>query len=171
MYSVAQYGDIREQSWDGSSWVDSVVDAVTGASASLTVGIGRNDDTSRIYATSVRDSGVYEFTNTDPYVGTELASRTISVNYTLDQNLPNPFRDKTIISYLVTKLCEVVIEVYDLSGRLVKELVHGVLKPGQYRVSWDGRDSDDKNIPSGIYFCKLRVENFFIVSKKLILIR
>jgi hypothetical protein len=46
--------------------------------------------------------------------------------------------------------------VYDAAGRLVRTLVDGVVGPGTYRVSWDGRDETRRRVAPGVYFYELR---------------
>ena len=64
----------------------------------------------------------------------------------------------------------VSLKVYDLSGRLVRELVHEEQKPGIYNVSWDGLYGNFERVQNGVYFYRLEVENYTI-TKKMILMR
>ncbi len=45
--------------------------------------------------------------------------------------------------------------MYDLAGRRVKVLLDGVVRMERTTVSWDGRDSDGRRVPAGVYFAKL----------------
>ena len=62
--------------------------------------------------------------------------------------------------YLILDLArdgELVLTVYDLQGRLVRELVAGeVLTAGSHRVVWDGRDRRGRPAPSGVYLVQGR---------------
>ncbi|MGB9720105.1 MAG: FlgD immunoglobulin-like domain containing protein [bacterium] len=74
----------------------------------------------------------------------------------LSQNLPNPFKNITKIKYsVVDKNAEVFLAVYDIQGRLVKILVKEVKAPGEYSISWDGKDENGNLLPAGLYFYKL----------------
>jgi photosystem II stability/assembly factor-like uncharacterized protein len=86
-------------------------------------------------------------------------------NMSLGQNYPNPFNPITNIKFQVDKTNFANLTVYDISGRVVADLVNGLLKPGVYEVEWDAG-----KYASGIYFYKLETENF-IDSKKMILIK
>jgi hypothetical protein len=55
--------------------------------------------------------------------------------------------------------------VYDILGREVATLVDGVKAAGVYSIQWDS-----KNLPSGIYLCRLSVGNSQ-VTKKMNLLR
>jgi hypothetical protein len=69
VYATTQFNHLFEYTWTGIEFVDSVVvDATTGATACLTVGTGRNDDTMRIYVSDCWGGHVYEATHTDPFI-------------------------------------------------------------------------------------------------------
>ncbi|MCK4353294.1 T9SS type A sorting domain-containing protein, partial [candidate division WOR-3 bacterium] len=73
----------------------------------------------------------------------------------LSQNLPNPFKQTTQIQYAITNRAQVTIKVYDITGRLVKMLVNGVIESGYYSVTWDGKDEKGEPLASGMYFYRL----------------
>ena len=68
--------------------------------------------------------------------------------------------DKAVIAYdifhLVAK-ARVEVRLYDLSGRSLREVFSGLLAPGKYRNTWDGRDDKGHLLPPGIYTCKVSV--------------
>ena len=87
---------------------------------------------------------------------------------------PNPFREKTIISYELKTYGSTLItlKIYDTVGRLVKTLVNKKQKTGSYSVICNGKNERGRNVKSGIYFCNLRIENYKEnISKRIILIR
>ncbi len=88
----------------------------------------------------------------------------------LSQNYPNPFNSTTILSYEVKKGEHVGLRIYDILGREVRELVNGAQKEGYYRVAWDGRNNQGKEVTSGIYFYQLRAGDYK-QTRKLALIR
>jgi flagellar hook assembly protein FlgD len=47
------------------------------------------------------------------------------------------------------------IGVFDLSGRLVRNLVSGPVPAGQHEVIWNGRDDWGRSLPNGLYFVRL----------------
>ncbi|MGH7563658.1 MAG: T9SS type A sorting domain-containing protein [Gemmatimonadota bacterium] len=73
----------------------------------------------------------------------------------LEQNFPNPFRDRTTIGYHVTEAGQVQIVVYDLQGREVERLVEGSREPGDFVVEWDGLSSSDREVPPGVYVVRM----------------
>jgi hypothetical protein len=91
-------------------------------------------------------------------------------HFRLFQNYPNPFNSCTIITYEIDKGENVALKIYDLLGREVKELVNTSQKPGHYNVIWDGKNNQEKEVSSGIYFYQLKAGNF-TETKKLLLIK
>ncbi|MEO8446175.1 MAG: DUF1501 domain-containing protein [bacterium] len=89
-------------------------------------------------------------------------------NYTLSQNFPNPFNPSTKITYILKNDSHVSLKVYDVSGKVVQVLVEGFKSAGQYSVSFDV--SGRSNLSSGIYFYKLKSDNFED-TKKMTLIK
>ena len=69
---------------------------------------------------------------------------------TLYQNLPNPFRSKTHISYYLSGTGDVDLGVYDMFGRKISTLVNERQLPGRYEAEWDAINKE-----AGIYLCIL----------------
>jgi outer membrane protein assembly factor BamB len=93
--------------------------------------------------------------------------------YELRQNKPNPFVSSgggTAIHYGLAKPGNVSLKVYDVSGRLVQTLVQEKKKAGFYTITWDGKDSRNREVASGVYFYKIQAGNFGDV-KKMVLLR
>ncbi|MBN1826040.1 MAG: DNRLRE domain-containing protein [Candidatus Eisenbacteria bacterium] len=76
-----------------------------------------------------------------------------------DLTVVNPFRDATIIRYILPEAGPVTLDIYDLRGRSVAHPVDGSAGAGSHVVVWDGRDDRGEEIPAGIYFCRLRAGN------------
>ncbi len=68
---------------------------------------------------------------------------------------PNPTRGTTTLSLNLPESTRVDLEIYDISGRLVRRLVDGTVEAGAHEVRWDGKDVSGTNVASGIYFCRL----------------
>ncbi len=87
----------------------------------------------------------------------------------LQQNYPNPFNPETTISYQLPENSEVELTIYNLKGQKVKLLVSDQLPVGEHSAIWNGRNSNDKRVGSGIYFYKLKVGNYQKVKKMVLL--
>jgi hypothetical protein len=85
--------------------------------------------------------------------GTDVPDESLPKRFGVEQNTPNPFNPTTAIRYTVPAGGgDVRIAVYDVSGRLVRELVGGHQEEGQHSVVWDGRDAFGHELASGVYF-------------------
>ena len=100
-------------------------------------------------------------------VGTEdrLQVQNIKLN-----NYPNPFKELTVISYTLKVSGRVNIEIYDMSGQQIRTLVNENKTAGVHSVVWDGTDELGESVGSGIYFCKLNINNKPISTKKIMFI-
>ena len=78
----------------------------------------------------------------------------------LFQNFPNPFNESTIIKFSLTKPMFIQLDIYNLLGEKIIVLAKRVFEAGTHFVEWDGKDLDKENLPSGIYFCSFKGENF-----------
>lgn len=86
-------------------------------------------------------------------------------------NVPNPFREATTILYRLSAPAQVQLEIFDLSGRLVRRISHGESQgAGLHEVSWDGRNSGGTMAAPGIYYCRLKTAEA-VEARKLILLR
>ncbi len=75
---------------------------------------------------------------------------------TLDPNVPNPFNNKTRISYSIKDKGSILLAVYNLQGQRVRTLINQTLEAGTYSVLWDGRNENGIDLPSGTYLCILK---------------
>lgn len=84
---------------------------------------------------------------------------------TLNQNYPNPFNPSTVISYQLPASSEVQLEIFDMTGRKVADLVKGKKQAGTHEITFDA-----SSLSSGIYVYRLQAEDF-VETKKLMLIK
>ena len=82
------------------------------------------------------------------------------------QNYPNPFNPNTKIKFAVPRGGNVSIKVYDLSGKEITSLVNKNLREGSYELDFS---ADDFSLSSGTYFVQLRMGDYQIVSKIVLL--
>ena len=81
-------------------------------------------------------------------------------SYQLEQNYPNPFNPSTRIAFSLLEAGTVQLSVYNLQGQEVRTLVSGQMNPGHHTINWNGRDTNGKLMPSGVYLYKLQVNGF-----------
>ncbi len=89
---------------------------------------------------------------------------------TLYINYPNPFNSETIIGYRLSSFSYVELVFFDVLGKEIKTLINKTQSPGEYRVRWNGTNDEGEEIPSGVYFYRLKTEKFE-QTKKVLLVR
>jgi hypothetical protein len=87
----------------------------------------------------------------------------------LQGNYPNPFNPETTIRYSVKETVPVTIEIYNLKGQLVRTLVNEVKTAGNYSVIWNGRDSHNQPVSSGVYFYKMNAGKYSSTKKMIMM--
>lgn len=93
----------------------------------------------------------------------------IPENIKLYYNYPNPFNSSTNIAYNLQRPGHTTLKIFNTIGQAVKTLVNHMQLPGKYVVSWDGRDNDGKEVPSGQYYFQLSQGENVITNKAIIL--
>jgi len=121
----------------------------------------------RIYGETI-DMGAYE--NQNVVVGI-LDESLIPITPRLKQNYPNPFNPETTINYSLADEGNIELTIYNIKGQKIKQLVRDQLSAGQHSVIWDGRDKNDKQVNTGIYYYKLRVNGKTEAVKKCLLLK
>ncbi|MCG6914149.1 T9SS type A sorting domain-containing protein [bacterium BMS3Abin03] len=89
----------------------------------------------------------------------------IPVQTILYQNYPNPFNPKTKIGFRIAEFGFVSLKVYDVLGEEITTIINEEKSAGNYEVEFDAN-----NLPSGIYFCRLKAGSY-IQTKKLLLLK
>ena len=90
--------------------------------------------------------------------------------YALGQNYPNPFNGVTRIQFSVPTQTFVRLDIIDMNGKTVRQLVHGERGAGTYDVLWDGMDETGDLSATGIYMYRLNADDFR-ETKKLLLVK
>jgi hypothetical protein len=113
----------------------------------------------------IDNDGSFEYSK---IVETEVAS---PKNFELSQNYPNPFNPSTRIDYQVPVDAKVIMEVYNIAGQKVSELVNQEQSAGYYTV-----DFGASKLSSGVYIYRIVVSdkatgNNFSSIKKMMLLK
>jgi hypothetical protein len=75
--------------------------------------------------------------------------------FALAQNYPNPFNPTTEIEFALPSPGVVHLDIYNVMGQRVRELVGGYLPAGHHRLTFDSRSEDGRPLSSGVYFYRL----------------
>jgi hypothetical protein len=131
--------------------------------------ISAGEESNTIYIVSKTDTQMVakEVTVIGNPNATDIKAKGLNKSYTykLFQNYPNPFNPSTIIKYEISEQSFVILQIYDVLGRLVKTLVNEEEPAGNYTIRFDAH-----SFPNGIYFYKLRAGNYSQI-KKMVLIK
>lgn len=80
---------------------------------------------------------------------------------------PNPFAASTAIRFSIpaSGAANAKVAVYDLAGRLVRDLASGPRSAGTHSVTWDGRDSAGRAVAAGVYLTRVAANGEVAVRK------
>jgi len=93
------------------------------------------------------------------------------LSFALAQNRPNPVHSAaaTLIRFALPEARDVRLEVFDVTGRVVKTLAQGSMGPGLHSLSWNGTAESGSRLPSGVYMYRL-IAGHDRAQRKMILI-
>ena len=89
--------------------------------------------------------------------------------FSLFQNYPNPFNATTEMSFSIPTPSYVKIVICNVLGQLVRELADGEHTPDVYHMRWDGTDSANVPVSSGVYFARMTTDAGAITKKMMLL--
>ncbi len=84
-------------------------------------------------------------------------------------NYPNPFNPQTEIKFSIAEEGRAELSIYNLKGQKVKTLVNDHIEQGEHSIVWNGKDLNNNDVSSGVYFYKLKTEKHSETSKMLLL--
>ena len=91
----------------------------------------------------------------------------------LYQNNPNPFYNSTIINFMLPASMasdtEVSLAIYNMHGQIIRTLFNGIVCAGSYSATWKGENNHGKQVPAGVYFCKLTAGEELEQARRIIL--
>ncbi|MCF7859717.1 MAG: T9SS type A sorting domain-containing protein [Candidatus Cloacimonetes bacterium] len=114
---------------------------------------------------AIIDMGCYEFGADSVGVSQNLIPNILNhlTNY------PNPFNPSTSIQFSIQNDSKVELTIYNIKGQKVKTLYSGIAKEGKHSIIWNGKDTNNKLVSSGIYFYKLKTNNKELTHKMLMM--
>jgi hypothetical protein len=110
------------------------------------------------------------YTSTRPPAQQEAEDPNLPREFSLAQNQPNPFGSTTSIRFGLPRASFVQLEIFDLQGRRVRVLRHGLLPAGYHAAEWDRLGSDGTVTAPGVYLYRLRAGGF-VHQKKMVVLR
>ncbi|MBN2414006.1 SMP-30/gluconolactonase/LRE family protein [candidate division KSB1 bacterium] len=85
----------------------------------------------------------------------------------LFKNYPNPFNPNTTIFFKLTEPDYVILQVFDVQGKLVKTINNNYIPAGEHRFIWNARNNTGIRVTSGIYFYRLKTDKTVMSGKML----
>lgn len=86
-------------------------------------------------------------------------------------NYPNPFTDFTMIAFELDKpYNNIIINIYDMNGNIVRMLNHYNCNQGKNQIKWDTKNNNGEKVKSGTYFYEVRI-NGQTKTKKMLLVK
>jgi PKD repeat protein len=74
-------------------------------------------------------------------------------------NYPNPFNSGTEIKFSINDTGRLKLIIYDINGRIIKELLDNNVSSGNYSLYWDGTNKNSELVPQGTYYYRLVIED------------
>ncbi len=90
-------------------------------------------------------------------------------DFIVHQNFPNPFNPETKIRFETPETEYVTINIYNITGQLVKSLVNNTLFAGYHEIVWDAKDNLGYNVGSGVYYYHITAGSHKSVRKMVLL--
>jgi len=94
----------------------------------------------------------------------------VPMNFAMHPAYPNPFNPETHVAFDLPRAGQVTLEVYDVRGRRVRQLIDEDLSAGRYAETWDGCDEQGITVASGLYFIRFVCDDY-VKTRKVILLK
>jgi hypothetical protein len=99
----------------------------------------------------------YLYVYTSPLAIENIGQNNVPQSFLLKQNYPNPFNPETTIELDVPENTFVEVDIFNILGKKIATILRQQVTAGAYKTSWDGKDSQGNDVPSGIYFAQARM--------------
>jgi hypothetical protein len=101
----------------------------------------------------------------DPYGRMLNSQATVPDAYELFESYPNPFNSSTSIGFAIANKTTVGLDIFNITGGLVRHLAQAEFGPGRHDLVWNGCDDHGQAVASGIYFYRIKADDFYEVKK------
>lgn len=144
---------------------------VSGNDSTYIDSVNLKNNTTYFYQISAQDNASNE-SQRSPFISTttlQVLNNNELEEFRFNQNNPNPFNSNTVITFSLAAGSEAILNIYDMSGRLIKTLLNDYQTLGEHSISWDGTDENGKAVSSGIYLYSANIEGIIHTKKMLFL--
>jgi len=84
---------------------------------------------------------------------------------------PNPFNPETTLRFELTEAARISVQIYDLLGNRITTLSDAAFQPGVHKLTWSGRDHQNRLVGTGIYFLRISNSAGFSSTQKVVFLR
>jgi len=118
---------------------------------------GRVEDASNANFTIVSSGGIEQHEKDAAPLG-----------FALSQPCPNPTASRTQVSYTLPRRARVELDVYDVTGTLVRRLMEGTQSAGYRHADWNTCDNRGRAVAPGVYYCRFRSGDYAAIRKLIV---
>ena len=108
-------------------------------------------DSWKLHRGNMMRTGLYNVTLTS----VQPKDQIVPDKFYVSQNYPNPFNPSTTIEIQLAETNNLIVSIFDVTGRLINTLVSNKLEAGLYSVDWNGKDQNGRLVPTGVYIMKV----------------
>ena len=108
-------------------------------------------DSWKLHRGNMMRTGLYNTTLTS----VQPKDQIVPAKFFVSQNYPNPFNPSTTIEIQLAETNNLIVSIFDVTGRLINTLVNDKLEAGLYSVAWNGKDQNGRLVPTGVYIMKV----------------
>jgi hypothetical protein len=100
-----------------------------------------------------------------PWITDSPEDRSESAFYGLRGTYPNPFAQRTSLSFRLDRERQVSLRIYDVRGQLVRTVKNGKMAAGMQVLEWDGKDRAGQVTGTGVYFYRIEIDGESLTRK------
>ena len=101
----------------------------------------------------------------------KLEDEVIPSHFMLQTPFPNPFNPDVNVNFSIAKPCRVDLRIYDLKGKIVKNITDKTFNPGNYNTVWDAKDNLGNQVSTGVYYLKLSAQGHYQKTEKVLFLK
>lgn len=153
--------DYLHQAADKSEWPEGVVyDPESDGTPIPSLGVHEhwNNADEKKYTRNLGTGAGIELVRATGAASVEQQAGKVPSAFTLHPNYPNPFNPGTMIRFDLNRSAAVQVEILNVHGRVVRSF-DAHLDAGSRQWYWDGHSENGEEVSSGVYLCRLTVDD------------
>jgi Ca2+-binding RTX toxin-like protein len=101
----------------------------------------------------------------------KIENQVMPSHFTLEKPFPNPFNPVVNVNFSIAKSCRVDLRIYDIKGKIVKNITNETFNPGSYHIVWDAKDNLGNQVSTGVYYLKLSAKGHYQKTEKVLFLK